>query len=558
MATAAVPAQKVVVSQVLDTGVDLNTLALSSINLPNGTASVMVSVPRGSFDPRVGLTEFTAVADLRPTQPLLVNVDAKLNTATRTLTWTLASVDPTTGQPPLDPTVGLLPPSTGGSVFFNVAPQAGLVTGTRISDQAAVVFDANAPLNTPTWLNTIDNSLPLSRVVPLPTLRLSTSFPVQWSGTDVGAGIQDYTVYVSDSGGPFTAWLTNTTANQGTFLGEDGHSYAFYSIARDLVGNVEGPKSTAEATTTVQVVPTGVTAQFSDVPPTSAYFDAANLMYETGVTVGCVGGSTPQMRSYCPNDNVTREQMAAFIVRAVTGETTPALYNPTPYFADVPTTNSFFPHIQKLMELGITVGCDAGPPALYCPGQTIPRWQMAIFMVRARLALHGAAFTTATIPYFADAPTTVDGGASFPFIQRSYEEHVTVGCGTNPLIYCPDAPVTRGQMASFIMRALFNKTTILGPTDLQLTGVIPNTMDATLGTQITVTITGVNTNFQTGDTVTVPSEMLDVNSVIVNSATSITATLTTNAITVPAPQSLVVTTSGQNLTLPLAIKVGTY
>jgi hypothetical protein len=51
--------------------------------------------------------------------------------------------------------------------------------------------------------------------------------------------------------------------------------------------------------------------------------------------------------------------------------------------------------------------------------------------------------------------------------------------------------------------------------------------------------------------------MLDVSNVVVNSATSITATLT-NSTTLAGPQALMVTTGGQNLTLPLAIKVGTY
>ena len=31
---------------------------------------------------------------------------------------------------------------------------------------------------------------------------------------------------------------------------------------------------------------------------------------------------------------------------------------------------------------------------------------------------------------------------------------VTLGCGTDPLRYCPDEPVTRAQMASFLVRAL--------------------------------------------------------------------------------------------------------
>ena len=57
---------------------------------------------------------------------------------------------------------------------------------------------------------------------------------------------------------------------------------------------------------------------------------------------------------------------------------------------------------------------------------------------------------------------------------------------------------------------------------------------------------------------TVPSGMLAVSNVVVNSATSITATLTANSNVVAGPQALVVTTGGQNLTLPLAIKLGTY
>jgi hypothetical protein len=281
-------------------------------------------------------------------------------------------------------------------------------------------------------------------------------------------------------------------------------------------------------------------------------------MFEFGVTTGCVESSDPLSRQYCPDNNVTRQEMAAFIVRAVTATTTPAIYNTTPYFNDVPTSNFFFSDIQKLTDLGITTGCSQSPP-LFCPTDTIPRWEMAIFMIRARLMLQGAAFITSATPYFADVPTDVEGnGMPFPFIQQAYEEHVTNGCGTSPLVYCPDELVTRGQMASFIMRALFNQTTILGPTAPYLAGVTPNSVAATTGTQITVTITGANTNFQTGDAVTVPSGMLAVSNVVVNSTTSISGTLTVNSNAVAGPQALVVTTGGQNLTLPLAIKVGTY
>ncbi|MGA3025586.1 MAG: BACON domain-containing carbohydrate-binding protein [Bryobacteraceae bacterium] len=297
-------------------------------------------------------------------------------------------------------------------------------------------------------------------------------------------------------------------------------------------------------------------AQFSDVPSSATYYDAANLMFEYGVTTGCEQSSDASTRLYCPDDNVTRQEMAAFIVRAVTGTTNPSIYYPTPYFQDVPASNPFFPHIQKLMDLGITTGCSQNPP-LFCPTDTIPRWEMAIFMIRARLMLYGAAFSFTAEPYFSDVPTNVESnGMPFRFIQRSYEEHITNGCGGGD--YCPDELVTRGQMASFIMRGLFNQTMVIGPMAPYLAGVGANAVAASMGSQITVTITGVNTSFQSGDTVSVPSGMLTVSNVVVNSATSITATLTVNASAVAGPQALVVTSGGQNLALPLAIKVGTY
>jgi hypothetical protein len=108
------------------------------------------------------------------------------------------------------------------------------------------------------------------------------------------------------------------------------------------------------------------------------------------------------------------------------------------------------------------------------------------------------------------------------------------------------------------MRGLFNQAMALPFGAPLLTGVAPNTTGAVPGSSIIVTITGVNTNFQSGDTVSVPSGMLDVSNVVVNSVTSISVTLTANGSTVGGPQALVVTTGSQTLTLPLAIKVGSY
>jgi hypothetical protein len=130
-------------------------------------------------------------------------------------------------------------------------PKSGLATGAAIRNQAQVVFDTNAPIATPTWLNTIDRDAPITHVLPLPTMQSVTTFPVQWTGTDAGAGIGNFSVYVSDNGGAFTLWQDHTAATSANFTGTVGHSYGFFVLGTDLVGNAEAPKSIADATTQI-------------------------------------------------------------------------------------------------------------------------------------------------------------------------------------------------------------------------------------------------------------------------------------------------------------------
>jgi hypothetical protein len=229
---------------------DLSSLRLSEITIPG----ILVPVPP-TFNPAAGLNEVSTNVDLRPSLSLFVNIDAALDPANRTLTWTFTSIDPLTGLPPDDPAVGFLPAGTEGGVVFSIRPNEALPTGAQITNQGSVRFDFPPPESTRTWTNTIDNTPPASRVLPLDPMQTSTNFTVAWTGTDEGSGVGDFTIYVSDNGGPFTAWLTNTTDTSGSFTGVDGHTYGFYSIARDLAGNSEPAKTDAEASTQVQINP---------------------------------------------------------------------------------------------------------------------------------------------------------------------------------------------------------------------------------------------------------------------------------------------------------------
>jgi hypothetical protein len=55
------------------------------------------------------------------------------------------------------------------------------------------------------------------------------------------------------------------------------------------------------------------------------------------------------------------------------------------------------------------------------------------------------------IATFSDVPA---GHAFFPWIEALASSGITSGCGVAPLRYCPDDPITRGQMAVFLSKAL--------------------------------------------------------------------------------------------------------
>lgn len=242
---ATAPAQSVVVTDHLDVSkLDLSTFSLGVI----GFGSTLVTPPNGA-------KIFNTTVDLRPANNLLVNIAAGLDDATGIVTWRFTSLDPATNQPTTDARAGFLPPNINGtqgegSVVFTIQPKD-LQTGAEIRNKARIVFDVNAALDTNFWLNTIDNSTPVSRVTTLDASQSSIVFNVKWTGTDTGSGIDTYTIYVSENGGAFTIWRDGTTDAAALFVGQPGKTYSFYSVARDKAGNIESAKTTAEATTTV-------------------------------------------------------------------------------------------------------------------------------------------------------------------------------------------------------------------------------------------------------------------------------------------------------------------
>jgi murein DD-endopeptidase MepM/ murein hydrolase activator NlpD len=195
-------------------------------------------------------------------------------------------------------------------------------------------------------------------------------------------------------------------------------------------GITNGPPTTASMTV----------GEFYDVPSTHSFFTQISKLSSAGVTKGCAVGY------FCPDANVTREQMAIFIERAL-GVFTP----PTPSgqtFQDVPPGMLGYPFIEDFVARGITQGCAAGPPRRYCPTTPVTREQMAIFIERAL-----GVFTppTPSGQTFQDVPP---GMLGYPFIEDFVARGITQGCAAGPpRRYCPTDLVTRAQMAVFLVRA---------------------------------------------------------------------------------------------------------
>jgi hypothetical protein len=190
----------------------------------------------------------------------------------------------------------------------------------------------------------------------------------------------------------------------------------------------------------VQTNVSGLVATFTDVTRSHGFFAFIEALAEAGITGGCAA-SPPQ---YCPAAEVTRGQMAVFLLRGIHG----AGYQPPAAtggaFTDVPITHPFAAWIEQLGREAITGGCSASPPQ-YCPEAGVTRGQMAVFLLRAK---RGAGYQPpAATGLFTDVPTTHPFAA---WIEQLAREGITAGCGATT--YCPEGIVTRGQMAVFLVR----------------------------------------------------------------------------------------------------------
>jgi hypothetical protein len=224
---------------------------------------------------------------------------------------------------------------------------------------------------------------------------------------------------------------------------------------------------------------------FTDVVSSDIFYTHIEELVHNNVTVGTGDGST-----YSPALVIPRNQMAAFIARAMAGgdgnvpssETISSANNPivngsydctnggNSLFADVnpdPAIDGFCKHIHYIAGQNITVGCDTNVPPNYCESTTVTRRTMAVFIAKALVAPDGDALVpiandnglcpgTSCRQYdcsagpapFTDVPIT-DGACR----HIGYVWTLGIASGFGDGTFRPDDPTHRNEMAAFIVNA---------------------------------------------------------------------------------------------------------
>jgi hypothetical protein len=187
-------------------------------------------------------------------------------------------------------------------------------------------------------------------------------------------------------------------------------------------------------------IPPLANSLFFDVPPEYWASSFVERLYRAGITGGC--GVNPLQ--YCPESTVTRAQMAVFLLKGIHSSSyVPPVVGGSSGFGDVSPGYWAAAFIKQLAAEGITSGCGGGH---YCPEEPVTRAQMAVFLLRSRYGIQYTPPGAGPGTGFGDVPPNYWAAA---WIKQLVSEGITSGCGSGN--YCPEQPVTRAQMAVFLV-----------------------------------------------------------------------------------------------------------
>lgn len=170
---------------------------------------------------------------------------------------------------------------------------------------------------------------------------------------------------------------------------------------------------------------------------TGGFFDDEGSVHEGDIeallAAGVINGCNANGDAFCPDDPVTRGQMAKILVRALG---LPAADHD--YFTD-DDGSIYEDAINSIAAVGVTNGCGVG---LYCPNAVMSRAQVAAFITRAL-----------DLPEVADNQFSDVGDSPFVGdVNALAVAGLTSGCGDDR--FCPNAVASRSETASFVARAM--------------------------------------------------------------------------------------------------------
>jgi len=176
---------------------------------------------------------------------------------------------------------------------------------------------------------------------------------------------------------------------------------------------------------------------YEDVASGGAFAAAIHAL----VWAGILDGTECADDEFCPDDLLTRDVVAVWLVRALDGGD-PA-DEAVERFADVRADRPWAAHIERLAGLGVAEQCAWDPP-VFCPDTSLTRADAATLLVKA------FELPASSSAGFGD----LGGVENVADINALAASGITAGCSNDPLLFCPSQHITRAQMAALLARAL--------------------------------------------------------------------------------------------------------
>jgi hypothetical protein len=353
--------------------------------------------------------------------------------------------------------------STPKSITVNV-DLAGLSAGTYTGDITLIDSSNNMAMTVPVILTgnalattTTLTSSPASVIFGQPVTLTATVTPAAATGNVTFADGSTILKTVTLTGGAATYTSTfplGTNSLSATYSGSTTYAPSTGSYTLNVT------TCALVSPTSISVDSTGTSSgpiQLTITDPTGCTWTASADSPWIGVSPSLVTGSGTVTVTIGPYVGGTADQSGNIII-SVAGQGSSDVPVTQAFtaqaFGDVPPSDYYFDAVNLLSAKNITTGCSAAtPPALpdYCPTELVNREEMAVFLVRSIYG--GDIFPYSTTPIFSDVPAS---SPYFSYIQALYALGITSGCGSDgtdpPPVYCPIAPVTRAEMAIFIIR----------------------------------------------------------------------------------------------------------